>query len=422
MEHELVLLAQAIDWRYFELEFSPLYSRVGQPSVPLRLMVGCLLLKQLYNLGDEKLPEFWVRDPYMQYFCGEAHFQHRFPFDPSDFVHFRKRIGESGVEKIFSYSVRLHGKSVRQEKMVLSDTTVQENNTTYPTDAKLYKKVIDRCNRIAEREALPQRQRYTRESRQLLRDTYNSAHPKRVQRAKKSRKRLATIAGRLLRELERNFTPSQKSRYAGAMALYWRVVTQQKSDANKIYSLHKPYTVCIAKGKAHRKYEFGNKVGLIATGSPGKMVITAVQAFSGNPYDGHTIEPLLHQMEVNGMPLPKELVYDRGGRGRQQVKGIEIITPSAPRKTDTPYQRQVKRRKCRRRAAIEPLIGHLKTDFRMAQCYLHGVTAPTINALLSATAWNLKKLMEKLKEDAKNYLSIFFCKHKQQDVVLQWMY
>jgi len=104
MKHELVLLSERIDWNYFEKEFAPLYSRMGQPAEPIRLMVGCLLLKHLCNLGDETLAKAWVRDPYMQYFCGEAFFQHRFPFDPSDFVHFRKRIGESGVEKIFGSS------------------------------------------------------------------------------------------------------------------------------------------------------------------------------------------------------------------------------------------------------------------------------------------------------------------------------
>ena len=94
MNHELVLLAEKIDWSYFEKEFAPLYSKVGMPSVPLRTMLGCLLLKQLYNVGDEKMPEMWVSNPYMQYFCGESYFQHSFPFDPSDFVHFRKRLGK----------------------------------------------------------------------------------------------------------------------------------------------------------------------------------------------------------------------------------------------------------------------------------------------------------------------------------------
>ena len=108
LKHELALLADRIEWDYFENEFGPLYSQVGQPSVPIRMMVGCLLLKQMENLGDETLARQWVQNPYMQYFCGMRCFEHRFPFDPSGFARFRKRIGEAGFEKIFGYSARAH--------------------------------------------------------------------------------------------------------------------------------------------------------------------------------------------------------------------------------------------------------------------------------------------------------------------------
>ena len=68
--HELVLLSAKIDWTYFEKEFSIFYSTTGRPSMPIRLMVGCLMLKRIYNLGDETLSEAWRMNPYMQYFCG----------------------------------------------------------------------------------------------------------------------------------------------------------------------------------------------------------------------------------------------------------------------------------------------------------------------------------------------------------------
>ena len=97
MRHELVLLAHAIDWSYFEQEFAPLYSQRGAKSKPIRLMVGCLLLKHLYNLSDENLVKNWVENPYMQYFCGETYFQERRPFTPSELVHFRNRLGNVGV-------------------------------------------------------------------------------------------------------------------------------------------------------------------------------------------------------------------------------------------------------------------------------------------------------------------------------------
>jgi IS5 family transposase len=371
-------------------------------------MVGCLLLKQIKNLGDETLAKEWIENPYMQYFCGMRCFEHRFPFDPSDFVHFRKRIGEGGFEKIFQYSVRLHGEekeqTVTKAQWHLSDTTVQENNTTFPTDAKVCKKVIEHCNRIAEKEGIQVRRSYRRESKQPVRDSYNGKH---LRRAKKAKKRLKTIANALIRDVERKTSEGRREARREQLALYRRAVNQQPKDTDKIYSLHKPFTRCISKGKAHKRYEFGNKVGIIVTGRKGRKVITAVRAFTGNPYDGHTIEPLLEQMEQGGQALPKEIIYDRGGKGRKAIKGVTILTPDTGNKNDTSYAKQKKRKKFRPRAGIEAVIGHLKSDFRMGQNCLCREEGIQINALLSCTAWNLKKLMEVLKEQAARLLRRF---------------
>lgn len=396
-KHELVLLAGRIDWKYFEDSFKEKYSNTGQPSMSVRFMVGCLMLKRLYNLGDETLAEAWVMNPYMQYFCGEAHFQHKFPCDPSDFVHFRKRIGEKGVEKIFRYSVSLHGRK-KSDRLELSDTTVQENNTTYPTDAKQAKKIIDKCNKLAGKYNIKQRQSYVRVSKQLLRDTYNPHHPKRRKKAKRAGRKLLTIAGRQVRELERKLPEEVLNDHKQELILFKKVLQQKRFTSNKIYSLHKPYTACIAKGKAHKKYEYGNKVGLMF--NPKTGAITAIDAFKGNPHDSKTIEPLLEQVERLHNYLPSEVVYDRGGRGSSEIKGVTISTPSKPKKRDTAYQRRKARKKFRKRAAIEPIIGHLKTRFRMGQNYLSGEQSPKTNAMLAATGWNLKKLMEKLKKSS----------------------
>jgi len=394
--HELVLLANKIDWGYFEKEFSVHYSNVGQPAMPIRLMIGSLLLKRIYNLGDETLCEAWKMNPYMQYFCGEAQFKHQFPCYPSDFVHFRKRIGEQGMEKIFAYSVSLHGKQAKS-KMVLSDTTVQENNTTFPTDAKLAKKIIDRCNQIAKDESVVQRQTYIRTSKQLVRETYNSKHPKRRKKSARAQGKLRTIASRQIRELERKLPTEILQNHQKDLDLYKQVLTQKRTDKDKVYSLHKPFTCCIAKGKAHKQYEFGNKIGLITTSK--ELIITAIKSFDGNPHDGKTIEPLLEQMTSNINYAPEELIYDRGGKGAKQIGNTIISTPGKPLKRDSEYQKRKKRNKFRRRAAIEPVIGHLKTDFRMGQNYLHGENSPQINAFLAATGWNMKKMMKKLKEE-----------------------
>jgi len=406
MSHELVLLSDKIDWHYFENDFKQYYSNTGQPAMPIRLMVGSLLLKRIYNLSDERLVESWEMNPYMQYFCGAAYFEHKFPCDPSDFVHFRHRIGEKGVEKIFTYSVQLFGKAAK-ERVVLSDTTVSENNITFPTDAKLAKKIIDKCNDIAKKEGLKQRQTYVRTSKQLLRETHNRKHPKRLKKAKKADTKLKTIAGRLLRELERELPEHALQTYRKELELYYRILNQKRTDKNKIYSIYKPFTSCIAKGKAHKQYEFGTKVGLTTTFKT--LIITAIKSFKGNPHDSKTIAPLLEQMQSNINYTPKEVIYDRGGKGVKQIGNTKIATPDyRPLKRDTLYQKRVKRKKFRRRAAIEPVIGHLKTDFRLNQNYLWGVNSPQINAFLAATGWNLKKMMKQLKVEFKILLSYIF--------------
>ena len=169
-------------------------------------------------------------------------------------------------------------------------------------------------------------------------------------------------------------------------------------DKDKIYSLHKPFTKCIAKGKAHKQYEFGNKVGMITGGRKGRKIILSIKGFMENLFDGNTIEPFLNQIKTNELLLPKELAYDRGGKGKSETKGAKILIPTPPKKTDSDYQKQSKRKKHRARAAIEPIISHLKYDYRLSDNYFGGEKGVQINAFMAATAWNLKKYMEVLKE------------------------
>lgn len=304
------------------------------------------MLKQLFDLGDETLPKAWICNPYMQYFSGEAFFQHDFPCNPSKFSQFRKIIGEDGVNKIFQYSIKLHGKDAC-ENMVLSDTTVQGNNTTFLTDAKLYIKVIEGCNRIAKAEGLKQRQTYKKESKNLLRQTHNAKHPKRVKNAKKAQKHLKILANRLIRELRRLLSDELQEKYKEQLEIFDNILTQERNTKDKIYSPHKPYTTCIAKGKAGKQYEFGNKVGMITTAK--SRIVIAIKAFLGNPHNSKTIEPLLQQMKDNNQKLPKQLVYDRGGRGEKEIRGVEILTSTKPKKSDTAQQKAKKRYPFRRK-------------------------------------------------------------------------
>ena len=202
-EQELYLLSETIHWSYFEKEFERFYSKEGRPAHPIRLMVSLLILKSLYNLSDEQLVEQeWEMNQYFQYFSGFTTVQWGQPCAASDLVHFRKRIGKHGVEKIFKHSVELHGKESK-DKHVSIDTTVQEKNITYPTAAKLHKKIVDKCVAIAKQEGLAIRRSYVRTTKNLVRETYNGTHPKRRKKANAAKRKLKTIAGRLVRELER---------------------------------------------------------------------------------------------------------------------------------------------------------------------------------------------------------------------------
>ncbi|NOX65838.1 MAG: transposase [Chlorobi bacterium] len=219
-------------------------------------------------------------------------------------------------------------------------------------------------------------------------------------------KKLKTIAGRLVRELERKLPEERLKLYQSDIELFTQVLNQKKEDKNKIYSLHKFFTSYISKGKAHKKYEFGNKIGLMV--NPTELVTLGVESHEGNPHDSKTIEPLINQMEKIFDYQPEEVIYDRGGRGLQEINGVKISTPKPPLKRDSQYQKMKKRKKFRRRAAIEPVIGHLKKEFRMEQNYLHGESSPKINALLAAAGWNLKKLAKKLKEKLFWFFKNFF--------------
>ena len=204
LKHELVELAQRINWKSVERDFAPYYADMGRPAVPVRKMVGCMLLKQMFGLSDEAFVDRWVENVYWQYFCGETYFQFEKPFDPSEFVHFRKRLGTDGAEKLLKLSIRLFEKKEVEEKEVLIDTTVQEKNITFPTDAKLHKKIIENCWKIAEKEGIDLRQSYSRTLNQLMINQRFREHPKRRKKAMAAARKIKTIAGRLIRDVERS--------------------------------------------------------------------------------------------------------------------------------------------------------------------------------------------------------------------------
>ena len=257
-KHELCMLAEAVEWGGFEREFAGLYSSRGCPAKPVRLMVGLLILKQVYNLADETVMGEWVSNPYFQYFCGEAEFQWKYPCDPSDLVHFRHRIGEAGVEKILAASILIHGAEILEEDVSI-DTTGQEKNIQYPTDTRLAVGIIKKSRRIAQAEGVKLRQGYKFVVKGLLR-TANARSPKAAKKRAVARRKLKTIAGRIVRDLKRKLPAERLAKHQENIRVFERVLAQKRDDKDKIYSLHALEVACIAKGKAHKKYEFGSKV------------------------------------------------------------------------------------------------------------------------------------------------------------------
>lgn len=403
--HKLCRLGSKIPWASLEQELEALYSHTGKPSKPVRLMVSLLLLKQMYDLSDESVVERWLENPYYQYFSGETTFQWTFPCHPTDLVRFRKRLGAEGVTRILAMTVKLHGKKA-VEKEVVFDTTVQEKNITFPTDDKLHRKIIGQCNKIAVAEGIKQRQSYRFTVKKLSLDLRFANHPKNRKKAAAARRKLKTTAGRVVRELERAFKETDNDNYSNKLTIFNKVLSQVRDSKNKIYSLHEPDVYCMSKGKEHKKYEFGSKASIAYTKTSG--IIVGALSFDKNTYDGHTLPDALDQVETLTGQRPAVAIADRGYRGKKRVGNTEVLTPQPPRKTDTEYQKRKARKRFRRRAAIEPVIGHLKSDHRLKRNYLKGLVGDAINLMLAAAAFNLKKWMRLAQSILFSFFKTFF--------------
>ena len=386
----LYQLAQRVPWATFEEAFADLYSEEGRPAKPVRLMVSLLLLKQMFNLGDEPVVAQWVQNPYWQFLSGFEDFQWQVPCDPSDLVYFRQRIGEAGAQLLLAVSAQMHG-AAAQEATVVVDTTIQEKAITHPVDSKLHVRIIEHCRRLASAEGIALRRSYQRTVKSLRWDLRPGKSREAQKRARRAQRSIKTIAGRLVRELARKLPENMHEK---KLALYRRVLAQRRGDKDKIYSLHEPHVKCFGKGKAHKKYEFGNKVALIVGAQSG--VILAAESFVENLYDGRTLPAVLDQAEANTGVRPSVVLADRGFRGPREVGGTEIIMPQAEPWPADKAGRRKRREQNGRRVSIEPRIGHLKTDFRLGRNFLRGVLGDAINVLLASAASNLRKWMREL--------------------------
>ena len=392
-QHPLYILADRIAWNKFDDAFRVFYSEtMGAPAKPIRLMVSLLILKQLRNLSDESVVVQWSENSYFQYFSGEEVFCNCEPCSSTELVEFRKRIGEAGIELIFKESIRINGKD-SDDSNLSADSTIQEKNITYPTDDKLYKKIIKKCQNIADEESVELRQSYRRTVKQLSITQRLRRNKGGDVKARKASKKIKTIAGRLVRDIERKLTADSLSKHSLDLLLFKRILNQKKTDSNKIYSIHEPMVKCYSKGKEHKKFEFGSKACFLITQSTG--VIVGALNFSETIHDSKTLETALIQHEKLTGIQAKTAFVDRGYAGPRKI-GETIIHMPRPNKSIT----KTTRKRHKRRAAIEPVIGHLKHDYRMMRNYLKGVSGDTINVMMAAAAMNFKRQMNKWKKMA----------------------
>ena len=305
---------------------------------------------------------------------------------------FAGEIGTEGMKKIFQQSINLFGEQVikKEVREVRVDTTVQEKNITYPTDRKLYEKTIEHCKRIAKAEGVSLKRTYTREIKKLKYQMRFARKPRNYKRLDRLQGKLKRIAIKIYNDLVTQLESVTKQSLLDKFDVLYRVLTQVREDKNKVYSIHEPEVLCIAKGKEHKPYEFGNKSSFAYTRNGG--IIVGAMAIEGNAFDGHTLEPQLNQVnELTGGKIKKAIV-DRGYKGKERIGLTEIVFPNT-KKRESYYLKKQRQARCRSRAGIEGLISHLKHDHRMLRNYLKGTIGDQINTLLAASAYNMMKWM-----------------------------
>jgi IS5 family transposase len=395
-----------------ELEFGGGVGSGGRPRLPIRLMASLLYLKNSFNLSDEELVARWSENVVWQFFSGMEYYEPRLPCDATQIGRFRTAIGEEGLEQLLKFTIQtaVEIKAIKPAELerVIVDSTVQEKAIAHPVDSRLLEIARYKVVKAARAAGIALKQTFAAEGKELRRKAGGYAHAKQFKRLKKVVKRQRTILGVVMREVQRKLDAqaltvaaggAPQGEPAGATALgalktllerAERIRTQQRHDKNKLYALHAPEVECIGKGKARKPYEFGVKVSLAVTHKQGLMV--GARTFPGNPFDGHTLAQQLEQTTNLLQDLgrkPKQAVVDLGYRGVDADNpGVELIH-RGKYKTLTALQR----RWLKRRQAIEPMIGHTKSDHRMDRCWLKGAIGDALHAISCAAGYNIRWLM-----------------------------
>ena len=403
MGHPLVRLAGEIDWGFLDGRFSSVCAPgPGQPGLPTRLVAGLFILKHMENLSDEVLCARWVENPYYQYFCGELSFCHRLPFDRSSLTRWRQRLGEEQlvalIQESLSVAHKLGALATKDLQRVAVDTTVQPKAIAHPTDARLMHRALEKLVALAKREGVVLRQSYLRVAKRAAIMVGRYSHAHQFKRARKALKFLRTRLGRVIRDIRRRIEGDGEleARFAHLLDLALKVRLQDhRQRGPKVYSLHAPEVECIGKGKARAPYEFGCKVSIatpVTQPKAGQFVLHA-KALHGNPYDGHTLGPVVADLEKLTGVETRRIHVDKGYRGHNHPHKFRVWISGQVRRVTAAIRREMKRR-----AAVEPVIGHIKAEHRMDRNYLKGRDGDRSNAVLAAAGFNFGLLLRWLAE------------------------
>ena len=396
--HPLARLAREIDWGFLDERFSSVCrAGPGQPPLPTRLVAGLLILKHLHDLSDEVLCARWLENPYYQYFCGEESFCHRLPFDRSSLTRWRQRLGEEQLAALLQESLSVAHKTgalaTKDLERVAVDTTVQPKNVAFPTDARLLHKAIVMLGREARKHGVPLRQSYVRVAKRAALMAGRYAHAKQFKRHNRQLRFLRNRLGRLVRDIQCKTEHDAELRQAFAIPLSRANQARRQKQRQrgwKLYSLHAPEVECIGKGKAKAPYEFGCKVSVATpvTKPKGGQFVLHAKALHGNPYDGHTLGPVVAEMQVLTGVEARRIHVDKGYRGHTHPHKFRVWISGQVRRVTKSIRREM-----RRRAAVEPVIGHMKAEHRMERNYLKGRDGDRANAVLAAAGYNFGLLL-----------------------------
>lgn len=386
-------------------------------------MISLLYLKHAFNESDEGVVERWRDTPRWQYFSGSAYYEDRLPCDASTLVKFRQLLGEEGAEALLAQTLHvaidLELIKPQQLTQVVVDSTVQHKAIAHPTDSRLLEVARTKLVQAARKAGISLKQTFAKEGRELNRKAGRYAHARQFKRMRTAIKRQSTIAGRLAREIARKSTAlSETVREALETTLQkaQRIITQSRQTKRekgqrKLYAWHAPEVDCISKGKARTPYEFGVKVSVAST-LHGNLIVGS-RAFHGNPYDGHTLASQLEQTSIllqEKAIAPERVYVDLGYRGVDgDNPGVRIVHRGKPKQISASERKALKRRQ-----AIEPIIGHLKSDHRMDVCPLKGEVGDIVHAVLCAAGYNIRWLMRMIAQKGiKTLREIFLRLHQQ---------